>query len=250
MSEPRILQQKRGFSEGALFRRFPTKTALLDATFLYVLRKWKQYIYPVFMTSHYDDLIVSENPRKRWFNFLEYMTQHHEETLFYLRYRFSSYFTKDMRKRFSAYYGGISSDGSGGILEDHSDLYLLGMVDMTACSAEHVINGSVSDVVRFGEMTWESVKNILSDGLQTIRKTADLSEDMPTEQTVPESSDIRENSFRDIDSVNIDSSDYLQQMEAAARKADRYLREITILRDSLQKEHDRVSRKKREKTLA
>lgn len=154
-----------GFSEATMFRRFPTKDILLRETFLCIDKKVSSIL-----TQNVNIL----DPANASFEFAVYtiwrkvfrhLIENRSETLFLIRYRYSSLYTEEVRSKRQAYNGGF--DRAYEIFEkyygtsDHSYRgFLINYIfEMTLCFAEKIITGRIEDSRETEQDIWLAVSS-------------------------------------------------------------------------------------------
>ena len=113
-----------------------------------------------------------------WHKVFRYLIEHKEETIFLIRYRYSSLYTEEVRSKRQAYNGGF--DKAYAVFEKHLGSsersyrgFLINYIfEMTLCFAEKIIAGKLEDNEDTEQEIWLAVssavnsltrKRILSD---------------------------------------------------------------------------------------
>ena len=163
-----------GFSESAMYKIFPTKEVLLRDTFLHIDRKISDLLIQNTLDRSADSLPFEMRARSIWRKVYRYLIEHREETLFLIRYRYSSLYTDEVRNRREAYNGNMDKvyamfEHELGKTPGMSWQFLINSVfELTLCFAEKVITGRLEDT----EDTEGSVWNIVENSIEGIKKKA------------------------------------------------------------------------------
>lgn len=152
-----------GFSEATLFRIFKTKESLLDAAFLYVDKRLSDIVAQSEYLSLSDEMPFEKALYRMWKEVYRHLLDNKEETVFLIRYRYSSLYTKEVRSQRQAYNGsfekiydvfdkwfGVSSSTYRGFLINY-------IFELTLCFADKVIEGMVQDTEETEERIWRAV---------------------------------------------------------------------------------------------
>ena len=158
-----------GFSEATMYRSFPTKEDLLRETFLHTEHK----VSDIFMNS---DLIrgtgtasFGEKVHKVWHLIYRYLIEHKEDAAYLIRYRYSSFYTAEVRSKRRAYNG--SFDRAYDVFEKHFGYsvysyrgFLINFVfEMTLCFAEKVVTGRVRDSEEMEVRLWSAISGAITN---------------------------------------------------------------------------------------
>lgn len=150
-----------GFSEATLFRIFKTKEGLLEEAFLFVDRRLSDLVTKTdFHQKPLEDVLY-----KIWYEVYRHLVENREETLFLIRYRYSSLYTKDVRKKRQAYNGAfdevysILADEFGTPDGTYRGFLLNYIFELTLFFAEKVIHGCVKDTKDTEDKIWKVVLN-------------------------------------------------------------------------------------------
>ena len=152
-----------GFSEATMFRRFPTKEILLRDTFLYIDR----YISDILMQSAFirnpDSIPLELGFYAAWHRIYRYLVDHGEETIFLIRYRYSSLYTDEVRGMRQAYNGGLDRiyeafEKNYGVKNNTYRSFLPAYIfEMTLGCAEKIITGKIEDTQEAEDLAWLAV---------------------------------------------------------------------------------------------
>ena len=156
------------YSEATMYRMFPTKEILLRDTFLYIDRQISQLVTgSPFMRSpgrvSYDAGMYAV-----WRRVYRYLLEHREETIFLIRYRYSSLYTDEVRRMRQVYNGGFDSVNAvfekkyGKTACTYSEFMLNYIFEMTLSFAEKVINGSIKDTPDTEDTVWLAVSSAVN----------------------------------------------------------------------------------------
>ena len=157
-----------GFSEASMFRRFPSKEILLRESFLYVDRQISDILTRNVSFRNLDGVPCELAMYAIWHKVYRYLIEHREETIFYIRYRYSSLYTDEVRNSCQAYNGTFdtayelhekkvskASSTDWGIIFSSIN-------EMTLGFAEKVITGTIKDSPETEESIWTAVSTALS----------------------------------------------------------------------------------------
>ena len=154
-----------GFTEATMYRRFSTKEILLRDAFLSVDKK----ISAVLTQSAF-----IRNPEKTpfelgvyavWHKVYRYLIEHREETIFLIRYRYSSLYTEEVRNMRQAYNGEFDKayevfEKRFGKTEHFYRGFLINYIfEMTLGFAEKIITGKIEDDKDTEERIWLAVSS-------------------------------------------------------------------------------------------
>ena len=156
-----------GFSEGTMFKKFPTKEILLRDTFLYIDKK----IASIVLNSKFicDSGInqFEEGVHEIWHKIYRYLIEHKEETLFLIRYRYSAFCTDEVQEQMAYRNGSFDVvyeafdrrfGEYGSVLED---LLVNCTMEITMCFVEKIIGGKLVDDLNTEMNIWMIVRDTL-----------------------------------------------------------------------------------------
>ena len=154
-----------GFTEATMYRRFPSKEILLREAFLSVDEKVSSILTQSAFIRNPDDTPFELAIYAIWHKVFRYLIEHREETIFLIRYRYSSLYTEEVRKMRQAYNGGF--DRAYGVFEkcfgktEHSYRgFLINYIfEMTLGFAEKIITGKIEDDKDTEERIWLAVSS-------------------------------------------------------------------------------------------
>lgn len=150
-----------GFSEATLFRAFGTKEEILRSAFLYIDKKLSN----IFIENQ-DTIILDEQFTGLydvWHIMYRYLISHGEETIFVIRYRYSSLYTDEVRNMRQAYSGGFERAYEdlerriGPAVDTYREFIVNYMFEMTMCMAERIIAGRISDTPESEHRIWTAI---------------------------------------------------------------------------------------------
>lgn len=154
-----------GFTEATMYRRFSSKEILLREAFLYIDKKISSILTQSSYIRKPDDTPFELAIYAIWHKVFRYLIGHKEETIFLIRYRYSSLYTEEVRSKRQAYNGGF--DKAYAVFEKHlgcSDCSYRGFLinyifEMTLCFAEKIITGKIEDDKDTEERIWLAVSS-------------------------------------------------------------------------------------------
>ena len=171
-----------GFSEATMYRRFPTKEILLRDTFLYIDNQISGILTQSAATRDAEDKSFESWAYPVWHKIYRYLIEHKEETVFLIRYRYSSLYTdnvRDMRQvnngSFRKVYDSFEKKLGPGT-RDLSSFLINYIFEMTLCFAQKVITGELPD----NEETTQSIWLAVSSAVRTFAQIpSDKRKDQP-----------------------------------------------------------------------
>lgn len=147
----RDVAQYAGFSEATLFKRYPTKENLLLNAFLYIDNKISGILlndpYIMKPDDGFDKAIFHI-----WHKIYRYLIDNEDETLFLIRYRYSSLYTKEVRHMRKAYNGSfdevyeIFENNIGGLPNSYKGFLINYIFELTLTFAEKVVTKKIRDI--------------------------------------------------------------------------------------------------------
>lgn len=152
-----------GVSEATLFRAFNTKEDVLRAAFLYVDKKISDILSKGRLEKNDPAVPFEQMVFTIWQQVYRYLLDNREETIFLIRYRYSSLYSDEVRGNREAYNGGF--DQVYQIFEKHFGFngvsyrgFIVNyMFEMTLCFAEKVISGKIDDTKETEYRIWSAV---------------------------------------------------------------------------------------------
>ena len=164
-----------GFTEATMYRRFSSKEILLREAFLYTDKKISDILTQSSYIRKPDDTPFELAIYAIWHKVFRYLVGHKEETIFLIRYRYSSLYTEEVRSKRQAYNGGF--DKAYAVFEKHlgcSDHSYRGFLinyifEMTLCFAEKIVTDLLEDTEETERIIWMCVMNSVNvtEGLTT-----------------------------------------------------------------------------------
>ena len=171
-----------GFSEATMFRRFPTKEILLRDAFLYIDNQVSSILTQSELIHSPENEDFEKELYATWHRIYRYLIEHKEETIFLIRYRYSSLYTdnvRDMRQvnngSFRKVYDSFEKKLGPGT-RNLSSFLINYIFEMTLCFAEKVISGELPD----NEETTQSIWLAVSSAVRTFAQIpSDKRKDQP-----------------------------------------------------------------------
>ena len=167
------ISQLAGISPGALYRYFDSKERLVTECFTYVDRQAAE----IFEHLEFDPRIMLVDPIRAvkglWLPYCRFWVSHPDETVFYHRFRDSSFFPEYDRNRDVSYFGTFAGmvrafrEAFPGLKEINQDLLWLHVLTSTVMYAKYVAEGVLPD----NQETQETVFCLLTTGLGGYLKT-------------------------------------------------------------------------------
>ena len=163
-----------GFSEATMFRSFPSKEALLRSTFLYIDKQVSDILSRSEFVLQPDETPEELVLYSLWHKVYRHLIDKRDDTIFLLRYRYSSLYTSKVRSMREAYNGGLDRAyevfrQEMGELNDTSWQQIINNIfEVTLCFAEKIINGRMEDTEETEKLIWTVVTN----SIEAARKTA------------------------------------------------------------------------------
>ena len=163
-----------GFTEATMYRMFPTKEILLRDAFLYIDKQIADILTQSAFIRHPDKTPTELAAYAIWRRVYRYMIDHWAETIFMIRYRYSSLYTEDVRKMREIYNGGtdraytVFVQDLEQIRVTEWQLLLDSAFELTLCFAEKVINGRMPDTDETELGVWSVIMNAMEAGMKKI----------------------------------------------------------------------------------
>lgn len=152
-----------GFSEATLFRAFGTKDGILESAFLYVDKRISDILIKSDLTKATSNEEFETKLRAVWHAVYRHLIDFEKETLFLIRYRYSSLYTMEVRSKRMAYTGGFDKANYifekffGNIPASYRGFFISYIFEMTLCFAEKVITGRIEDNSLTERQAWNAV---------------------------------------------------------------------------------------------
>lgn len=156
-----------GLSPGALYRYFPSKDELMTQCFTYVDKQAAH----IFECVEFDPSTMLTSPQEAvkslWLPYFRFWTSHPDETVFYHRFRDSTFFPKYDKIRDASYFGSFvgmvrafmcTFPSLRGI---NQDLLWLHVLTSTVMYAKYVVEGVLPNT----QETEDTVFQFISEGL-------------------------------------------------------------------------------------
>lgn len=158
-----------GFTEQTMYRRFSSKEILLRETFLYIDKKVSSILTQSAYIRKPNDAPFELVAYAIWHKVYRYLINHREETLFLIRYRYSSLYTDEVRNMREAYNGGL--DNACNVFEQNLgelggmswQTLIANIFELTLCYAEKIITGRLEDTKEMERSIWTVVINSIED---------------------------------------------------------------------------------------
>ena len=155
------------FTEATMYRRFPSKDVILREAFLYADKQISNSLTQSAFLRKTDEIPFDLALYATWRKLYRYLIEHKEETIFLIRFRYSSYYTDEVRDMRQAYNGGF--DRVYRVFEKHfgkaanacRDFLINYIFEMTLGIAEKVISGKLEDDQDTEYRGWMAVSSVL-----------------------------------------------------------------------------------------
>ena len=156
-----------GLSEASMFRYFGSKEEILREAFFVVDKRVSALLSG---SRHIDELkteSIIDVAYKIWLDVYHYLLEHRDETLFLIRYRYSAYYTDEVRSQRQAYSGAF--DYAYDLLEaqfgtpdaTYRGFAINYIFELTLCFAEKIVTGRVKESKDLESRLWGSIKGAL-----------------------------------------------------------------------------------------
>lgn len=152
-----------GFSEATLFRHFETREILLQSVFLYIDKELSEILTSSPCFSNPENTLLEADVFGVWHKLYRHLITNKDDTLFLIRYRYSSLYTDEVRKMREAYNGGfkkvykVLENNLGENAGTYKEFIIGYTFDITLCFAEKVISGQISDSEETEHRIWTSI---------------------------------------------------------------------------------------------
>ena len=158
-----------GISAGAIYRHFEGKDQLLAECFMFVDKR----VAKIFEHLDFDPVLVRTDPvgavKALWLPYFRFWTSHPDETVFYHRFRDSTFFPQYDKNRdigyFKAFTGMVCAfkEEFPSLDRINQDLLWLHILTSTVMYAKYVVEGTLSD----SQETEDTVFQLLTAGLSS-----------------------------------------------------------------------------------
>ena len=154
-----------GFSEATMYRRFPTKEILLREAFLIIDKRLSDLLTESDFIQKPGDSPFEPGIYRVWQTIYHYLIDHREETIFLIRYRYSSLYTDEVRSMRQAYNGGFDNayqvfeNKYGSVKHSYQGFLVNYIFEMTLCFAEKVISRKLEDCEETEDCIWLAVSS-------------------------------------------------------------------------------------------
>lgn len=168
------IAQEVGLSEATMYRYYSSKEELLRDAFLETDRR----ISRLLTTSKYlpsDGERMEPHARKIWSKVYHYLLSHPEESLFLIRYRYSAYYTDEVRSLRAAHAGGF--DTAYDLLEQlygtpnfaYRGFLINYIFELTLCFVERAVTGRFQTTPETENIIWRAIRGAVAGLLQSSR---------------------------------------------------------------------------------
>ena len=157
-----------GFSEATMYRRFPTKEILLRDTFLCVDKQVSSILTQSAYIRNPGDTPFELAIYAIWHDVFRYLINHKEETIFLIRYRYSSLYTEEVRSKRQAYNGGLDKayvlfeKQFGSSDQSYRGFLISYIFETTLCFAEKIITGKLKDNQDIEQRIWSAISGTVN----------------------------------------------------------------------------------------
>lgn len=154
-----------GFTEATMYRRFPSKEILLREAFLNIDRKISSILTQSAFIRKPDDTTFELAIYAIWHKVFRYLVEHKDETIFLIRYRYSSLYTNEVRDMRQVYNGGLDrvyevfEKHYGNAAHSYRGFLISYIFEMTLVFAEKVVTGKIEDSEATEESVWLAVSS-------------------------------------------------------------------------------------------
>ena len=156
-----------GFTEATMYRMFPTKESLLRDAFLYIDKRVSDIVTKNIYIRNPDKTPFELAMYAMWHRVYRYLIEHGKETVFMIRYRYSSYYTEEIRNSRELYNGAMDQVyetferelGAGA--ETDWAMRLDSAFDLMLCCAERIVTGQAADSDETELGIWNVVSNAM-----------------------------------------------------------------------------------------
>lgn len=154
-----------GFSEATLFRAFRSKEDLLCRTFLFVDKRISELLTGSSFISGASSVPFDAAVEAVWHRVFRYLIDNRDETIFLIRFRYSSLYSEEIRSRREAYNGGFEAAYAvfeahyGEASKSYRGFLINYIFEMTLCFAEKVLAGRIEDTRETEFRIWAAVSS-------------------------------------------------------------------------------------------
>ena len=152
-----------GFSEATMFRHFPSKEILLRDTFLYINKQLSDILMQSTFLRSPGSVPFELGLYATWRKVYRYLLEHREETIYFIRYCYSSLYTDEVWDTRQTYNGGLERacetiEKYYGIEGSAYRGFLVNYIfEMTLGFAEKVITGKIEDNQDTEDIAWLAI---------------------------------------------------------------------------------------------
>ena len=156
------------FSEATMYRRFPTKEVLLREAFLCVDQRISSILTKSAYILNPGDTSFELAIYDIWHDVFRYLLKHKTETIFLIRYRYSSLYTEEVRSKRQAYNGGfdrvytVFEKQFGCLDQSHREFLISYIFEMTLGFAEKIITGKLKDNQDTEQEIWSAISGAMN----------------------------------------------------------------------------------------
>lgn len=162
----RLIASEVDMSEASMFLYFGNKEGILRETFLEVDRRFFNVFLKSFRLSNQIENMApsAESFHWVWREIYRYLISKPDETLFAIRYRYSSYYTPEVRAQQQVYNSSLGQlypmiDTQSGEMNHYFvDFFLNYVLELTLSFAEKIINGYLADTPETEEFLWKTIE--------------------------------------------------------------------------------------------
>ena len=156
-----------GFTEATMYRLFSTKDELLRTSFLTIDKRVSDIVTKNIYIRNPDQTPFDLAMYAMWHRVYRYLIEHGKETVFMIRYRYSSYYTEEIRNSRELYNGAMDQVyetferelGAGA--ETDWAVRLDSAFDLMLCCAERIVTGQAADSDETELGIWNVVSNAM-----------------------------------------------------------------------------------------
>lgn len=155
------------FTAATIFRRFSSKNILLRDTFLNIDKNVSNILTQSSFICNPDETPFEIAIYAIWRRIYRYLIDHRDETLFLIRYRYSSLYTDEVRNMRQAYCGGfdhvdaVFENHFGKLAHSYREFFMSCIFEMTLVFAEKVVTGRIEDNQQTEDFIWLAISSIV-----------------------------------------------------------------------------------------
>ena len=159
-----------GFSEATMYRLFATKEILLREAFLYIDRQVSGILTQSDYIRNPGDTPFELAIYDIWHDVFRYLLNHKKETIFLLRYRYSSLYTEEVRSKRQANDGGFNRvyelfKKHFGSSDQFCGRFLISYIfELTLWFSEKIITGKLEDNQDTERGIWLTISSVMNSG--------------------------------------------------------------------------------------